>query len=272
MHRSAGETSSTMNAHDAEHGEAASLIVRFGSYPGAIALRNDFGRWAAYVKDAIIEPAIGRDVLALGTVRRPGLLRQVFATATGCPAQIVSVKKIQGQLRDKSALETVAHYLSLLQNAYLVAPLERFSHLAHRRRAAPPKLVSLNNALLSAMHPDGPPDAQHEPARFGLWLENACLAFAMNHGQRVTYWREEPLEIDAVLEGSWGNWAVEIKTGGFDAHDLKGLLEFCRRNEKFRPLVITGPGDESIARRLGLLATSWNQFLIYGPPQVPSGT
>jgi len=102
-----------------------------------MALRNDPKRWAAYVKDSIIEPAIGRDVLALGTVRRPGLLRQVFAAATGCPAQIVSLQKLQGQLRDKGALETVAHYLALLQDAYLVAPLERFSQLTHRRRAAP---------------------------------------------------------------------------------------------------------------------------------------
>jgi hypothetical protein len=87
------------------------------------------------------------------------------------------------------------------------------------------------------MHPGGPPDPEREPARFGLWLENACLAFAINQGQRVTYWREEPLEVDAVFEGSWGDWAIEIKTGGFDLYDLKGLLEFCRRNTKFRPLV-----------------------------------
>jgi uncharacterized protein len=247
--------------------EAASLIVQLGSYPGAMALRNDLGRWAAYVKDAIVDPAIGRDVLALGTVRRPGLLRQVFAAATGCPAQIVSLQKLQGQLRDKGALETVAHYLALLQDAYLVAPLERFSQLTHRRRAAPPKLVSLNNALLSSMHPDGPPDPEREPARFGLWLENACLAFAINQGQRVTYWREEPLEVDAVFEGSWGAWAIEIKTGSFDLYDLRGLLEFCRRNTKFRPLIITAPGDEAIARRHGLQAISWKQFLVDGPPQ-----
>ena len=247
--------------------EAASLIVQFGSYPGAMPLRNDLGRWAAYVKDAIIDPAIGRDVLALGTVRRPGLLRQVFAAATGCPAQIVSLQKLQGQLHDKGALETVAHYLALLQDAYLIAPLERFSQLTHRRRAAPPKLVMLNNALLSAMHPDGPPDPEHGPARFGLWVENACLAFAINQGQRVTYWREEPLEIDAVFQGSWGEWAIEIKTGGFNPYDLKGLLEFCRRNTNFLPLVITAPGDEAIARRRGLLAISWKQFLVHGPPQ-----
>ncbi len=246
--------------------EAALHTVRLGSYPGAVALENDAARWRAYLKDAIIEPAIGRDVLALGAVRRPALLRQVFAIAVGNPAQIVSLQKLQGQLQDRGALETVAHYLSLLQDTYLVAPLERFSQRAHRRRAAPPKLVTLNNALLSAMHPEGPPDPTREPARFGLWMENACLAFAVNQGQRVTYWREEPLEIDAVFEGNWGDWAVEVKTSGFDSHELKGLLEFCRRNSRFRPLVITAPGDERVARGHGLSAMSWREFLMSGPP------
>jgi len=246
--------------------EAVLCLVQYGSYPGAVGLKSDPARWSAYVKDAIIEPAIGRDVLALGAVRRPALLRQVFAVAVGSPAQVVSLQKLQGQLQDKGALETVAHYLALLQDAYLVEPLERFSKAAHRRRAAPPKLVTLNNALLSAMHPDGPPDPVREPARFGLWMENACLAFGVNQGQRVTYWREEPLEIDAVFQGSWGDWAVEVKTGSFDSQGLKGLLEFCRRNPQFRPLVITRPGDEPIALRHGLSAVSWREFLMSGPP------
>jgi len=60
---------------------------------------------AAYVKDAIIDPAIGRDVLALGTVRRPALLRQVFAPATGCPAQIVSLQKLQGNVATRVPLK-----------------------------------------------------------------------------------------------------------------------------------------------------------------------
>ena len=245
--------------------QAASDVVDFGSYPGAVALTKDVERWRAYIKDAIIEPAIGRDVLALGAVRRPALLRQVFAIAVGSPAQIISLQKLQGQLQEKGALETMAHYLALLQDAYMIAALERFSARVHRRRAAPPKLVTLNNALLSAMHPDGPPDPSREPQRFGAWVENACLAFALNQGQRVTYWREEPLEIDAVIEGTWGDWAIEVKTGSFDLQTLKGLLEFCRRHPRFRPLVITRPGDESIPRRHGLLASNWKEFLVVGP-------
>jgi predicted AAA+ superfamily ATPase len=90
--------------------EAALDLIRFGSYPGAVQYQGDFMRWRAYIRDAIIEPAIGRDVLALGAVRRPALLRQVFAVAVSSPAQIMSLQKMQGQLQESGALETVAHY------------------------------------------------------------------------------------------------------------------------------------------------------------------
>jgi len=246
--------------------EATHDLIRFGSYPGAVQYQSDFPRWRAYVRDAVIEPAIGRDVLALGAVRRPALLRQVFAVAAGSPAQIMSLQKLQGQLQDSGALETVAHYLGLLQDAYLVAPLEKYSTQVLRRRSAPPKLVVLNNALLAATHSNGAPDPAREPERFGFWVENACLAFAINQGQQVSYWREEPQEIDAVLDGSWGKWAVEVKTGRFDVQSLRGLLEFCRRYPSFKPLVVTAPGDEKSAGRHGIESVSWEDFLIAGPP------
>ena len=265
-HWTAGALANTFSASIAE---AAQQAVLFGTYPGAWALTRDRTRWRAYIRDAIIDPAIGRDVLALGQVRRPGLLRQVFAVAAGSPAEILSLQKIQGRLTDRGALETVAHYLDLLQDAYLVAGLEKFSKRAVRRRGAPPKLVTLNNALLSAMHPDGFPEEQRDAPRFGAWIENACLASALNRGQRVTYWREEPLEVDGVFEGSWGAWAVEIKSGRFDSRDLAGLFEFCKRHRTFRPLVITRPGDEDLARRFGVQAVSWVDFLAAGPLAPP---
>jgi hypothetical protein len=105
-----------------------------------------------------------------------------------------------------------------------------------------------------------------DPARFGTWVANACLAHAWNSGQSVTYWREEPLEVDAVIEGSWGAWALEVKTGGFALADLKGLLEFCRRHPRFRPLVVHG-GAGAMARRALVEAMTWEQFLLKGPPR-----
>ena len=133
-------------------------------------------------------------------------------------------------------------------------------------RSAPPKLVVLNNALISATHSNGAPDPAREPERFVLWVENACLAFAINQGQQVSYWREEPQEVDTIFDGSWGKWAVVVKTGRFDLQALRGLLEFCRCPPGFKPLVLTAPGDEETARRHGIERVSWEESLTTGPP------
>lgn len=246
--------------------DAARTVVEQGAYPGAVPLRRDPARWRAYVRDAIVEPALGRDLLALGAVRKPGLLRQVFAAAAGAPAEIVSLQKLQGVLQDRGALETVAHYLALLEEAYLLAPLEKFAARAMRRRAAPPKIVVLSNALLAVTDPSGAPSPTTDPVRYGAWVENACLAHAWNAGQRVTYWREEPLEVDGVLEGSWGAWALEVKTGGFGARELAGLLEFVRRHPRFRPLVLCDRSTVDTARDTGAAAIPWQEYLLRGPP------
>ena len=246
--------------------EAAELLVREGSYPGAYPLRADRARWTAYVRDAILEPAIGRDLLALAVVRRPALLRQVFGVAVSSPAQIVSLQKVQGQLQDRGALETIQHYLALLEEAFLVAALPKYSAQATRRRASPPKLVTLNNALLAATDPGGPADPTVDPARFGAWVENACLAHAWNSGQRVSSWREEPFEVDGVLEGHWGAWAIEVKTGLFRAGDLAGLLEFTRRHPRFEPLVLGAAAGRAPAERAGVAWQDWRDYLLGGPP------
>ncbi|MGH9389984.1 MAG: DUF4143 domain-containing protein [Vicinamibacteria bacterium] len=231
-------------------------------------MRDDIARWSAYVRDAIVEPAIGRDILALAAVRKPALLRQVFGVCASSPAEIVSLQKIQGQLQDKGAIETIAHYLQLLEDAFLVAPLNKHSRRPARQRAAPPKLITLNNALLAAVDPRGIAHRSTDPKRFGTWVENACLAHAWNRGQRVTYWREEPLEVDAVVEGSWGSWVIQVTTGSVSSLDLKGIGEFTRRYPSFRPLVLCAEEGRTAVERAGFPAMAWSEFLFSGPPGV----
>jgi predicted AAA+ superfamily ATPase len=154
----------------------------------------------------------------------------------------------------------------LLEEAFLVAPLQKYARRAARRRAAPPKLVTLNNALVAVMDPRGIVDAGADPERFGAWVENACLAHAWNAGQHVSYWREEPLEVDGVFEGSWGAWAVEVKAGRFQPSELTGLLELARRHRELRPLVICTDAGRATAERVGVEAIAWQEFLLGGPP------
>jgi predicted AAA+ superfamily ATPase len=247
--------------------EAAKSYVQMGSYPGAFSMRKNLPRWAAYVRDAILEPAIGKDIVNLASVRKPAILRQVFGVAATSPAQIVSLQKIQGQLHDPGALETVANYLHLLEEAFLVAGLNKFTASGTRQRAAPPKLVPLSNAILAVTDSRGLPDPTKDPARFGALVENACIAHAWNAGQQVSYWREEPLEVDLVSDGSWGAWAIEVKTGKLHLQELTGLAEFTRRNPRYRPLIVCSAETAATAGRSGIAWTTWEDFLLEGPPR-----
>ncbi len=240
---------------------------RFGTYPAAVALRGEPERLRAYLRDAILEPALGRDLLALETIRRPALLRQIFAVAAGHPAEIVSLQKLRGELSDSGALATIAHYLALLEAAFLVAPLPKFSLRELRRRAAPPKLVVLNQGLLAAAQQGAALDGlEAQPSR-GRWIENACIAFAWNAGQSISYWRQQPYEVDLVIHGDWGRWAIEIKTGGVAVKDLAGLLRFAELHRGFRPLLVGESKARAVADAAGVRFLPWREFLLAGPPQ-----
>lgn len=239
-------------------------FVECGSFPGGVSLLGSPDRWRAYLRDSIVEPAIGRDILNLESVRKPALLRQVYAVSVGHPAEIVSLQKLAGELAEKGALETIAHYLVLLEEACLVAGVRKYSERLIRQRAAPPKFLVLNNGLMAAAGPA--PGPERDPVRWGRWVENACGALAWNAGQDVMYWRAEPLEVDWIISGSWGEFAVEVKTGAYRVQELAGLFEFCRLYPKFKPLVLCNEGDEGIGRNAGILTRSWQSFLLDGPP------
>lgn len=258
--------SSIASVYKVKKDEAVQEYVTRGSYPGAFQFRNEPNRWKAYVRDSIIEPAIGRDILALNAIRRPALLRQIFAITATIPAQIFSLQKLQGQLQDSGALATIAHYLELLENAFLIAVLRKYTNKPLRFRESPPKFVVLNQAICAAYDPRGIPTRESDPQRFGFWIENACLAHLWNSGRNLMYWREEPYEVDAIVNDEKSKWAIEVKTGPYSSQDLKGLLEFTSRYPNFKPLVVCDEGQETTAARLGVETVSWREFLLKPVP------
>lgn len=241
--------------------EAARRLVTHGGYPGAVVFWKDPARWEAYVRNAIIEPVIGRDILHLEKVRKPALLRQVFAVAAAYPAEILSLEKIAGLFAEKGALETISHYLDLLNEAFLVTPLQKFSNSEIRRRRSSPKLIVRNNALLVAGG-NKIPDPEVDPDRWGYWVKNACLARAINDGLGVHFWREEPWEVDAVVAAGGGkHYLLEVKTGRYSAEDLRGLGHAAQKFPDCRPIVLCDPGCERVAEAAGFEASSWVDFL-----------
>ena len=119
------------NYQEARHvfGQSVAEFIEFGCYPGAAPLLADISRWGAYVRDAIVEPALGRDLLQLHPVGSPALLRQVFGAAVALPAQVLSLAKLQGTLQERGSLPTLQHYLRLLAQAFLVTGVGKIQRL-----------------------------------------------------------------------------------------------------------------------------------------------
>jgi uncharacterized protein len=212
----------------------------FGGYPGAAPFADDVAQWRAYVRDSLIEAVLARDILSLQRVTKPALLRHLFALACQFPAQALSYNKMLGQLQDAGNTTTLAHYLDLLETAYLVTGLERFS-LGHvRSRGSTPKLVSWNNALVSAVDLRAFNEAREDSAWWGRLIENAVGAHLVNNlastSYEVSWWREGRYEVDFVVRGGRKLWAIEVKSGrdGSPA----GLDAFVRNHPKTKTLLI----------------------------------
>ena len=226
----------------------------FGGYPGAASLVGDENRWREYVQNALVETTISKDILMLVTVTKPALLRNLFFLGCAYSGQILTYQKMIGQLQDVGNTTTLAHYLTLLQSAGLLAGLEKLTDKEFKKRASSPKLLALNDALVTATSSFGFTDWKADGTRWGRLVETAVgnhlYNSALGMGIQVGYWREGDREIDFVLGKGDALTAIEVKSGHVGA-TLPGMDAFAARFHVTRKLLVgTGgiPIEEFLAR------------------------
>lgn len=218
--------------------------VLMGGYPGSAEFRNDETRWRSYVKDAIVEPSISRDILQLEKVSKPALLRQTFVLGCAYSAKILSYQKMLGQLQDAGNTITLAHYLRLLGEAGLVCGLPKYYDEPVRTRASSPKLAVCNTALATALSPYSFAEIRSDPARWGHAVESAVgahlLATARAAAVEVLYWNVGIKEVDYILRKGDRLAALEVKSA--QADDVSGIKEFKAKNPQAKVYLIGGQG------------------------------
>lgn len=215
----------------------------FGAYPGAIPLRNDVKRWASYVTDAIIEPAIAKDVLALEDVRNPALLRRLFFLGAPYSGQEISYRKLLGQLDDRGNTATIAHYLDLLEQAGMMSGLLKYDPRLLTSRSSSPRLLVHNTALMTATYGTRRADLLEEPTLKGHLVESAVGAYLIARSQEegftLNWWRDGRHEVDFVLTDERRVLGIEVKSGRVKS--TGGLTEFVLRFPGARTLVVGSP-------------------------------
>ena len=219
----------------------------YGGYPGAAALVVEPQRWARYVRDALIETTIARDVLLLSRVDKPALLRRLFELGCAYSGQILSYTNMLGQLHDAGNTTTSAHYLDLLAGAGMLTGLQKYAAAATRQRGSSPKLQVFNTALLTSSSGLSLAEARRDREFWGRLVESAVGAHLLNAAAaglcQVFYWRDRNYEVDFVVKAGKQVTAIEVKSGR-SRDSFPGLAVFVRAFPKARTLLV---GDDGIA-------------------------
>ena len=219
--------------------------IYFGGYPGAAALRDDAGRWREYIKNALIETSVSKDILLLQRIDKPALLRRLFKLACTYSGRILSYQKMLGQLDDAGNTTTLAHYLELLHGAGFVTGLGKYAGQAVRRRASSPKLLALNTALISALDGRSLPELLDDRDDWGRWVESAVGAWLANGirgtGIALYYWLDRGRKVDFVLARGDKLVAIEVKSGRRRA-SMPGAEAFASQFPVTRRLLVGAQG------------------------------
>lgn len=220
-------------------------FIYFGGYPGAASLTDNEERWAQYVRDSLIETAISKDILLLNRVEKPALLRQLFVLACEYGGQILSYQKLLGQLADAGNTTTLAHYQRLLEAAFLIKGLQKWSGGALRRRSSSPKWLPLNTALMTSLANKSFQEWRSDPNMWGRLVEVSVGGHLVNegvqHSVEVYYWRKGNNEVDFILSKGSDLAAIEVKSGKRRT-TLPGLELFRKKYKTKRSILIGASG------------------------------
>lgn len=206
----------------------------YGGYPGAVAYEDDYDRWYAYLKDAIAEAVIGKDILQNRKVANPALFRQAFEILCRYPAQEISYTKLLGQLQDKGNTDLIKYYLELYAGAFLIYSLEKYSNKDWLTRSSSPKILAACPALYTMT---AGPRALAEPDQRGRVFELAVGAELLQLPGELFYWREKNAEVDFVYGYQGRLYAIEVKSGR--KKSAKGLEAFMRHFPQACPVILT---------------------------------
>ena len=219
--------------------------IYFGGYPGAAGRRHNLDRWTTYIREALVEPNIERDVLSMTRVDKPALLKRLFDLGALYSGQELSYNKMLGPLQDAGNTTTLTRYLKLLSDAGLLTGLSKHTERPASPKASTPKLNVLNTALMAVASGYTFEEARADRSYWGRTVESAVGAHLVNTASPSTivkYWRDGPHEVDFVLVRGPNIVGIEVKSGTAPMA-LAGLSEFERR---FNPRATLVAGESGV--------------------------
>lgn len=185
---------------------------------------------------------VEQEVKAEGLVRNLGQFARFLEAVSFSHAAVLNVSAIARE----SAVnrKTVEGFLEVLEDLLLAFRLQVFTRRAKRKTAAHPKLYLFDAGVFRSLRPSGPLDRPQEiegAALEGLVAQHlrAWIAYSGAEIDLFTWRTRSGVEVDFVLYGPDGFWAVEVKSSGrVRPADLRGLRSFMDDYPQARALLL----------------------------------
>lgn len=204
--------------------------LEFGGYPGSVTFEGDFDRWYGYMKDSIVETAIGKDILMSRKVANPALFRQAFEILSGYPAQEISYSKLLGQLQDRGNTDLIKYYIELYNSVFLIYSIHKYSPKLWLSRTSSPKVLPGCPALYALT-------VRKNTKNRGRVFELAVGVELLQLPGELFFWRERNHEVDFIYKYRNDLFAIEVKSG--EKKSSKGLDAFLRIEPHARRIIMT---------------------------------
>ncbi len=207
--------------HEAEIRRAFEAYVPTQGFP-ELAETRDKDVIRKYVRESIVEKLVYRDLPTLLSLRQPGVLESILNILLDDPGQILYASDLAGELG--VSRQTVAAYLSYLEQAFLIRKLYNYS--------TGPRKVERKLRKYYATVASVDLLFREDPASRGRALEWVIV----NQLRAEYFWRDaQKNEVDIVVAGD-PPLPIEVKSGRVRT---RGIEAFLRTFDAPRGVVVT---------------------------------
>jgi predicted AAA+ superfamily ATPase len=185
---------------------------------------------------------IDEEIQAEALVRNVGQFTRFLHVMSFSHAQILNVNNIARESSVKR--HTVDNFIGILEDLLLSVRLDVFSHRSQRETSQHPKFYFFDVGIFRALRKIGPGDSLHEldgTALEGLVFQHLRAWKHYTKGRHDLYfWRTKAgLEVDFIVHGEKGFWAIEVKnTRVVSPDDVRGLIHFTQEYPEAKPLLL----------------------------------
>lgn len=182
------------------------------------------------------------EVIAEGLVRQVGDFARFLEVASFSHGNLLNATEIAREAQVKRS--TVDNYLQIIDDLLISFRLPVFTRRAKRELVTHQKFYYFDAGVFRSLRPRGPLDKEAElegPALEGLVAQHLrAWVQAQKEPHQLYFWRtRSQLEVDFVIYGPRGFWAIEVKRGSHvHSQDLKGLKAFKNEYPEASPSLL----------------------------------